>query len=384
MRILFWTEQFWPAIGGAEIFSTKLLPALQTRGYEPIVVTDQTSPDLPTEAQYKGIPVYRLPFRTVLADRKVEQILAMRRQVAELKQTFAPDLVHMHGITFSAFFCLETIHTHPAPLLVTLINETPLEQTIDRGLWRRVLSTATWVTGKAIAVLSLAHQLMPDITPRSSVIYNGLKVSSLSPEPLPFETPRLLCVGRLMVQKGVDLALTALAAIRDRFPNLRLLIAGDGIERAALERQTSALNLAEVVDFIGWIAPAQVLTLINTATIVVMPSRWEGHPSVALQAGLMARPVVATRVGGLPEIIVHEQTGLLVEKEDVAGLADALSFLLEHPEKATQMGQAARQRVQEVFSWEQCVSAYATLYRQLITESRPGGLSDRIPPITKR
>src|SRR5262245_24884059 len=68
VRILFWTEQFWPAIGGAEIFATKLLPALQTRGYEPVVVTDQTSPDLPTEAQYKGIPVYRLPFRTVLTD----------------------------------------------------------------------------------------------------------------------------------------------------------------------------------------------------------------------------------------------------------------------------------------------------------------------------
>jgi len=70
----------------------------------------------------------------------------------------------------------------------------------------------------------------------------------------------------------------------------------------------------------------------------------------------------------LPEVVVHRQTGLLVEKEDSKGLAEATIFLLEHPEVATQMGRAARQRVQEVFSREQCVNAYDLLYRKLIRE----------------
>ena len=383
-RVLFWVEQFWPVIGGTEIFSTKLLPALQTRGYEFIVMTDQHSPDLPTEAQYKGIPIYRLPFRTVLADRKVDQMPLVRQQVAKLKQTFGPDLVHMHGVTFSAFFCLETRNAHTAPLLVTLINEVQPGQSTDHGLWRRVLSTATWVTGKATAVLSQARQLVPEILPRSSMIYNGLKISALSPAPLPFAPPHLLCLGRLAVQKGFDLALRAVASILERFPSVRLTLAGDGPERPALERLVDELGLAEVVTFTGWIPPNKVLALINTATLVLMPSRWEGLPSVALQAGLMARPVVATRVGGFAEIIVHEQTGLLVTKEDRVGLAEALSLLLEHPEKATQLGQAARHRVQEVFSWEQCVNAYDTLYQKLITESRSAGSPDRVPPMTRR
>jgi glycogen(starch) synthase len=186
------------------------------------------------------------------------------------------------------------------------------------------------------------------------------------------------------VQKGFDLALPALASILERFPKIRLIIAGDGPERSALERQVVELGLSNIVHFTGWVAPHEVLTLINTATVVVMPSRWEGLPSVALQAGLMARPVVATRVGGLPEIIVHQQTGLLVEKEDGAGLAGATAFLLEHPETAMRMGQAARQRVREVFSWEQCVNAYDALYRQLSGEVRSGSSPQGIRPLARR
>jgi len=91
---------------------------------------------------------------------------------------------------------------------------------------------------------------------------------------------------------------------------------------------------------------------------------------VALEAALMARPVVATRVGGLLEVVVHQQTGLLVEQEDSHGLAEAIASLLDHPETATEMGQAARQRAQKVFSWKQCVDAYDALYQKLITEAR--------------
>lgn len=374
MRILSWLEQFWPVIGGREVFASHLLPALRARGYEVVVISGQPYPSaLPPETQYEEIPVYRFPFSTVLVDRRVDQILAVRQQVAKLKRTFAPDLVHMHGVAPSTFFCLETRNAHPAPLLVTLINEAQPRQTAAHGVWRRTLSEAAWVTGKATAVLTQARQLAPEITLRSSVIHNGLPASSLRPEPLSFEAPKLLYLGRLAEQKGVDLALSALASILDRFPNIHLIIAGDGPERPALEQQVGELGLSEVVTFTGWVAPDQVLVLINTATIVVMPSRWEGHPSVALQVGLMARPLVATRVGGLPETVVHEQTGLLVEKGDTAGLAEALSFLLEHPDITVRMGHAARQRVQEVFSFERCVNAYDALYQKLIGEGRSAG-----------
>jgi hypothetical protein len=82
MRVLFWSEPFWPFIGGAQVFAAQLLPALRERGHEFIVVTRRDSPDLPVEDWYRGIPVYRFPFRTVFADRDVGQMMAVRQQVA--------------------------------------------------------------------------------------------------------------------------------------------------------------------------------------------------------------------------------------------------------------------------------------------------------------
>ena len=80
---------------------------------------------------------------------------------------------------------------------------------------------------------------------------------------------------------------------------------------------------------------------------------------------MMARPVVATPVGGLSEVVAHQQTGLLVPPEDPVRLAEAITFLLARPAVATQMGQAARHRMQGAFTWERCVDAYDTLYRKL-------------------
>lgn len=86
----------------------------------------------------------------------------------------------------------------------------------------------------------------------------------------------------------------------------------------------------------------------------------------------MARPVIATRVGGLPEVIVHEETGLLTESENSEALAEAIELLLEQPEKAERMGRAARERAQKEFGWERHVDAYDGLYRKLIIDAREG------------
>jgi glycogen(starch) synthase len=220
-------------------------------------------------------------------------------------------------------------------------------------------------------VLAEARELVPEITTRSSLIYLGLDPPALSPEPLPIDAPRLLCLGRLVPEKGFDLALAAFASITHRFPHARLVIASDGPARPALEQQAGQLGLTDLVDFLGFVEFSRMAALMNSATMVVMPSRsLEGFGLVALEAALMARPVVATRVGGLPEVVAHQQTGLLVEKEDSRALAEAITYLLDHPEIATKMGEAARSRAQAIFSWKRHVDAFDALYRQL-TRRRP-------------
>ncbi len=366
MRVIFWSELFWPYIGGAQYSARNLLLGLRQRGYEFIVVTRQDTLELPNEARFRGIPVYRFPFFSALADRNIDQLMEMRRQVAQLKRSFAPDLVHVNCFGPSILFHLETASAYPAALLVTLRGERYKPVEGPSTLLERTLRAADWVTAPSARTVEYARQLVPDFIPRSSHIYNGVEVPTLLPTPLPFDVPRILFLGRLVPNKGFDLALTAFAAIVEHFPHVRLVVAGNGPARTELQRQAADLGLSGSVDFLGWVAPHTVPTLINTATVVVVPSReWEALPLVALEAACMARPVVAARDGGLPEVVVHERTGLLVEREDSDGLAKAICLLLEHPEAATQMGQAARRRALEMFSLGRCVSAYDELYRRL-------------------
>jgi glycogen(starch) synthase len=365
MRVLFWSELFWPRIGGAEIFGSKLVCALRDRGHEMIVVTRRDSGDLPAEEKYKGIPVFRFPFLTVLNDHDLDRILALRREVSDLKRTFAPDLVHVHNCGPSVLFHLDTIKAYPARSVVTLIIEI-VEELGSAELLRRTMISADWVTCKTAMMLAQACQVVPEIRSRSSIIYNGIDIPTAVPGPLPITNPRLLCLGRLDTQKGFDLAVEAWISIVARFPQARLLIAGEGPERRALERQIAVLGLRETIDLIGWVNPDSVPSLINSATIVVMPSRWEGFPSVALQAAIMARPIVGTRVGGLTDIVVDRKTGFIVDSEDTKALGDAVISLLENSKQAAEMGKAGRHRVQKLFSWEECVDRYDALYRHLI------------------
>ena len=158
-------------------------------------------------------------------------------------------------------------------------------------------------------------QLAPSIVSYSSVIHNGLKIPELQPLPISFTPPRLLCIGRLVPQKGFDLAIKAIRSLTKEYPRIKMIIAGEGPIRAELEQLTIDLELSQSVEFLGVVDPEMIPELINNSTIVIMPSRYESFGLVALQTAQMERPIVATRIGGLPEIILNNKTGLLVEKK---------------------------------------------------------------------
>ena len=109
MRILFWTHAFWPQIGGIEAVAAKLLPALQQRGYECLVVTHQYSPELPEEEYYQDIPIFRFPFWKAVSTHDPNRVAHVRQQITTLKRTFAPDLVHLNNaLDLSQSFYLVT------------------------------------------------------------------------------------------------------------------------------------------------------------------------------------------------------------------------------------------------------------------------------------
>src|SRR5262249_9838862 len=158
-----------------------------------------------------------------------------------------------------------------------------------------------WVSGVSGAVLRAAQRMVPDITGRSSVVYSGLEEVSHVPGPPDRQHPLLLCVGRLVHDKGFDVALRGFGLLAERFPHARLAIAGEGPQRGVLEAGEEALGVGDRVEFMGWLGSESLLTVMESASVVLMPSRREGLPLVAIQAAQMARPVIAADVGGLPE-----------------------------------------------------------------------------------
>lgn len=366
MRILFWSELFWPYIGGPEVMAVRLLPALRELGYDLTVVTSQGQHELPARAEYQGIPIHRLPFRSAIAQGDVEGLIRASRQVRELKRMLAPDIVHLYGIGTSALFHLRTPSLPPPALLITMQTRLLNEEVGQETLQGRVLAAADRVVACSASIARQLSRLLPEVAERTAVIPNAVELPAEAPRPLPTDPPRILCLGRLIPLKGFDLAIEALASIRDRFPAACMTIAGEGPARSALERLAKDLDLDSRIDFRGWVSPSGVPALINEATLVLLPSRGrEGLPVTAIQAALMGRPLITTRVGGLTEALVDGVTGLHVEEDDRIGLGEAIARLLSHPAQAAEMGRAARVRALETFSWDAHVEAYDAVYRDL-------------------
>jgi glycogen(starch) synthase len=370
VRVLFLSEFFRPFVGGIEVLAAKLLPALDQRGYEFLVVTSHGPMELADEDRLGDIRVLRYPFRPAFTAKAIDQIIELRRSLLTVARDYDPDVIHLNGASPLLLFTLPLLAATRAPVLLQLHLELLGSQTDGTDtLLERVLRRADWVTSVSAAALAQARSLLPDLAGRSSVLPNAVDPPPLPPTDLPLEPPCILCLGRVTHQKGFDLAVRAFAALAAQFPGLRMRVAGDGDQRPELEDLAAALGVAERVEFTGWIPPDRVPALINEATVVLMPSRHEGMPLVAIQAAWMSRPVVATRVGGLHEVVRHGETGLLVDAEDLGGLTDALAWLLKRPHGAVRMGAAARALMQQSFGWDACVDAYDALYQQLAAGS---------------
>ncbi len=366
MRVLFWSETFWPAIGGPQVFSAELLPALRARGHEIAVVTAKENAQLPAESTWNGFPVHRLAVRDAI-EGGADAVMALRARVAALKRSFRPHLVHLNAIAPSVLFHLATEHAHAAPLLLTLHSMLEGKSVTAETVGGQVLRSAAWVACCAQAVHAAVAARLPAIGDRSSVVYCGLAMPCLAPTARPTE-PRVLCVGRAVALKGFDLALEAFARLRREVPPVRLVLAGDGPESAALRRQADALGVADAVDFRGWVAPQDVPQLIDAASVVLVPSRREVLPLIAVQAAQRARPVVATDVGAMREVVAPGRTGLLVAPGDPEALAAALARVLADPVASAAMGTAAHRAVRRRFSARRCAVAYDRLYRRLTQE----------------
>ena len=347
-----------------------LLAALSERGHTSVVLASHGNLTVPDVTEYLGIPVYRFPMFEALTRLDLRLIADIRRCIAAVYKAFQPDVMHLHlgGDASIVYFYLRTVQGSDTPTLLTLHGCLQGLSSAPATVLGQCLRAANRIVAGSHAMLDDLLYIAPDTSPRAVYMTYSVPPFSQFPAPLPREEPCLICVGRLVEDKGFDLALTAFAALIRRYPRAHLILVGDGPEREALQRQVVTLGVEAQVTLWGDVAWETVEQMINRATLVVVPSRWrEPFGLVALEAANLARPVIATNVGGLSEIVVHQHTGLLVEPENPQALAEAITYILDHPEVAQAMGQAARVRATTHFNWSRYVESYEALYQTMVS-----------------
>jgi glycosyltransferase involved in cell wall biosynthesis len=183
---------------------------------------------------------------------------------------------------------------------------------------------------------------------------------------IPREARLIVAVGRLVPIKGYDVLLRAMPEVLAALPESRLVIAGDGDLKDALQREAEALGLSRAVSFLG--ARSDVPTIIQAADLMVLPSLNEGMGRVLVEAMALGKPIVASHVGGVPHVVVDGETGLLVPPSDPPALARAIVALLGDPERSRAMGEAGRRRAMEEFSLAVMEERILALYRDCLIE----------------
>jgi glycosyltransferase involved in cell wall biosynthesis len=183
---------------------------------------------------------------------------------------------------------------------------------------------------------------------------------------VPVPTPLIAAVGRLHPEKGFADLLHAFATLRQQGTDGVLVFAGDGKLRRSLQTLAEHLNIQAHIRFLG--ERTDVLEILSGVDVYVQTSLYEGMSNALMEAMALGKPVIATAVGGTLELITDGQTGWFIAPENPAQLADKLGYVLNHPDLAWQVGQAAAIRMTQEFSIEKMVDAYDQLFRDLIAE----------------
>ena len=288
----------------------------------------------------------------------------LRRLIRELE----PDLIHAHGAR--AALPLTAARTGSGPALVYSVHGYHFPAKAG-GVRSLALLAERWCSARAEATVFVCEhdRTLADrfgILGRCRhhrVIRNGIVTKGLPRRAADAGGP-LVFAGRLVEQKNPTMLVEVLSQLRDE--NVRLLVIGDGPLGAAMRARAEALDLLDRIELCGALPHEAALEAIARGAVLLLPSLWEGLPIVLLEAMAIGVPVVASAVGGVPEVVEHEGTGLLVDRQAPERYAEAVRRLLQEPDLHAKITAGARRLVAEHFSWTAVRQAYLETYGEAL------------------
>ena len=370
MRVLQWLNTFLPDPGGIQSFCAELIPELIGRGHEVLLLTAHTGVSLPDHSMHGRIEIRRVDSLRALVERDPGRMLRAKIEIDHIVGSFSPDVIHLHPCGPELVYFDQIRKKRPIPTVVTVSNNfSSIEADFGPdGSFGRVFEPARRIATVSDDARRWLLSVRPELAAKTSTIHYGLPVTGAEPAPLPWDPPRLLFIGRIEAQKRLDVLIRAFAAAASAHAGVRLQIAGDGTRLGAVRDLARSVGLDERIDFLGPVDGESVPGLLDGATMLVMSSDFEGLPIVLLEAARQGRPAAATAVGGVPEVVIQGETGLLVEPDAPDALAGAITTLLDDPGRAQRFGDAARRRFLTNFALDTCATSYEWLYEAAVAE----------------
>lgn len=383
MKVLMAQDTFLPALGGAEVHVWKLSKALSARDHQITIITVTSG-----ESIVDGIRVYRFPLMKGQGKRAVLSLPFYLPKLVKLVKMH--DLVHGHYTAFcSAILGILAKFLH-RPFVVTLHGYGTLDSSVGRNIWLRSWRHISFSMAKRVIATSKEMSMVAQrfVQPECVVtIPNGVDTQEFMPssDPLDDSVIRIVTVRRLVPKNGVQYLLEAAPFILQQSPKpVEFWIIGDGPLRQYLETRVQELGISSVVRFFGALSNKHVKKILAQAHIAVFPSSAESTSIAALEAMAMGKAIVASEVGGYPELLGENERGLLVKLFDrnesdynaplslpverLYLLVKAVVRLIKEPELRTTLSVRAREYVCQHFDWRVIAEQVEKIYTEAINQ----------------
>lgn len=362
---------FAPQVGGVERYAEQLAREVQAApDLDVLVVTTNAAGRRTAVEDVRGLPVVRLAPWLTVSNTPLSPLWPV--QLRRLLDRHGVDLVSVHSpVPYLADVTVAVAGRRPVVLTYhcgSLVKGVRGVDTVLRGYERYVLPR---VFARADALVAVSPTSLAARVPGCRTIPPGVDTDVFTPAPAPAGPPTVLYVGRIersSAWKGIGVLLDAFAGIAPQLPEARLELVGGGDAVDGLRRHAAALGIADRVDFRGVLSGAELVGAYRRASVVVLPSLTEAETfgMALVEAMSCGRPVVGSRVGGIPDVVTDGRDGLLVPPGDPAALSAACLRLLTDPALADRLGRSGRRSAVTRFAWSRRLPDYLRLFRELL------------------
>lgn len=306
------------------------------------------------------------------------------RAISALLRDWRPDLLHVHTATPAGYAGLRIGRRHGLPVVVSLrgsdINIYPFRDRWTMKLTRKVLSEADRVLAVSNELAVVASTIATPLKPIETV-YTGCDLDEFSFDAearttirqrlcIPVGSVVLAFVGNLLKEKGADELMAAFCTLVKRgMDELQIVIVGAGVHQKEMMAAAENGGTGDKAHFVEQVPHKEIPAWLSASDIVVLPSWHEGLPNAIVEAMACERPVVATRVGGIPEVVEDGVSGVLVDRRDVRALTEAIGELVSDATKRRTMGHAGRRIVEQRFSWQENAEKTIKVYEEVLNAS---------------